>query len=507
MQKADSLKSWLVNVVSSKKFLWGVVFLFVVQGAFLAFAIDQPQSDSRDTDNYLYRTVGVVPDGNRHMAAIYHFAKRPILDGPWVQDMTADELMMGDLVRFPSYFYYYLVSFPVRVALALNFSDLAIVTMVRLIGLLFGVLALLVFSRITRRITPNKFIQNTALSMLALTGSFAFLAPAENYDVLAFLFWLLFLLASIKLVRDRDLGQVYWMAVWFFLISITKYTYIPFVVLTGLASLVYLGYEKVLTKKFIGQSFEKLRGYVSTHRIKSSLLAVLMIFSVTLFAERIAGNLIEYQSFSPKCDRVHEAQDCRRFGVYKRNVDRLASVESGEASTKDYNFFEYTLMWISRYYSTTYYYLGHQNVSDVRPALLMAGRVAALVLSIMALVVIVKGRALFSSRIEWYMLAVVGILVVGQYLYNVMLFITYSGETYGHQGRYLLPAIGLIYLLLLLVVYRFYQLIAPKYRVWVFWLLVVFSVVLIWTNSALVNLIYHAQDPAWYSQWFKWLAP
>ncbi|MFE2008975.1 hypothetical protein ACFW6U_27295, partial [Pseudomonas guariconensis] len=77
----------------------------------------------------------VVPDGNRHIGAIYYFAEQPILNGPFFDNMEPRDLWMGDLERFPSYLYYYLVSFPVRAAMGLNVSDAMIVLLIRLLGL------------------------------------------------------------------------------------------------------------------------------------------------------------------------------------------------------------------------------------------------------------------------------------------------------------------------------------------------------------------------------------
>lgn len=501
--KFEKLKTNLIKVIGSKYFFWGVIGLFLLQTLFLTVAIDQPESSTGTTENHLFRTVGIVPDGNRHMAAIYHFAKQPIEKGPWIHDMTADELMMGDLVRFPSYFYYYLLSFPVRVALAFNLSDLAIITMARLFGVLFGVLILLVFSRIVRRVTNNRAIQNLAVLMLAMTGSFVYLTPAENYDILSLLFWMLYILASIRLAMDKDFSQLYWMVVWFSLLSVTKYTYIPFMVVAAIPVIGYLLHTKSLTNKTVSNETKKLKKYISSNKIKAFLLAVLMVVSVGLFAERIGGNLIGYQSFSPKCDRVHSAEDCMRFGVYNRNINRLESVEKGETWTKEFNFFEYTSMWIMRYYATNFYYMGHYWVHNPRPAMLNAGVVVLIIAAAIAVGLSIKRRLPFTRKVEWYLLLVVAVLIAGQYAHNVMIFFTYSGETYGHQGRYLLPAIGFIYLLFLMAAYRLYGVLSKKARLWMFWVGVILAVYFIYTNSAVANFIYHAQEPVWYSELFR----
>ena len=95
---------------------------------------------------------GVVPDGNRHIAAIYYFAEQPLLHGPIIRDMDSNAMWIGDLERFPSYLYYYLLSFPVRIAMMMGAPDAVNVLLIRLIGIVFGVIVLLTLRKIVHEI-------------------------------------------------------------------------------------------------------------------------------------------------------------------------------------------------------------------------------------------------------------------------------------------------------------------------------------------------------------------
>lgn len=479
--------------------------LFVAHGVFFAVAVN-PSLQTGDT--YLDRSLGLVPDGNRHIAAIYYFAEKPIAEGPFVQEMTDQEMMMGDLVRFPSYLYYYLLSFPVRAALALGASDLTIIYLVRLIGLGFGVLALIVFRRIVREARAGPVIANVATLGLATTGVFAYFAPAENYDMLAFLLWLCFVLASMKLFMRRDATQLYWIVTIGLFLSITKYTYLPF---AGVAAIVAMwlyvrgagGWSRAWTQ-IKRQCAERIR---TTARWRQVALVTLLLVGMVLFVERIGINIVQYQSVSPNCAEVHSRESCMNFNVYKRNVERLDAVAAGEAWTKDFHLLEYTGDWLARYYPTMYYYMGHIWVYDIWSMLwVSAGFVLALVLA--AVVYLARRKqAIIQGRAEWFLCGVVGILTAGQFGYNVMLFVKYSGEMYAHQGRYLLPALGFAYVIMLLVVARAYRTLSEARRKKALYVVLAIGIFALIINGALLNFFIHANSPDWYSELGRQLVP
>ncbi len=498
----------LVAMLRSPNFFRVTLVLFLIQGTFFALAVNPSLQSTQEGSTYLDRSIGQVPDGNRHMAAIYHFAAQPLTNGPFIQDMTDAELMMGDLVRFPSYFYYYLLSFPVRAAVALDMSDLAIVYLVRFIGLGFGVLALVVFRRIVQEVRAGPVITNLATFALAITGAFAYFAPAENYDMLALLLWFCVVLASIRLYTRRDPVQLYWVVVATLFLSITKYTYVPFAGVVVLAALVfYIRDTKGMAaawkhaRKHYAEYWNKLAGW------RQAALVVLLLVGAGLFVERIGVNLVQYQSVSPNCAVVHSRESCLNFSVYNRNVNRIDAVAAGETWTKDYHAVEYTGAWLQRYYPTMYYYMGHIWVYDIWVMLWVSvGVVVALVLGAL-IYLVVKRRRILQGKVEWMLLGIVGLLTAGQYGYNAMLFIKYSGQMYGHQGRYLLPAIGFLYVIMLLIVARAYYALPAKYKKIAVVALVCTGVFAAIINGALLNFFIHATGPDWYSEFGKWLVP
>ncbi len=504
-----ALHEKIAATLRSPKFFWATLILFVLQSTFFALAVNPSLQSTRPDSTYLNRSIGLVPDGNRHIAAIYYFAQKPLDEGPFVHDMTDQELMMGDLVRFPSYLYYYLLSFPVRAALGLGMSDLAIVYLVRFIGLGFGVVALVVFRRIVHEVRAGSIIANLATFGLAMTGAFAYFAPAENYDMLALLLWLCFVLASVKLFMRRDPTQLYWMVTIGTYLSVTKYTYLPFAGVMGLAALLlYIqnrsGWRSAwrhITQRCSAQ-WRRLRWW------RRTALVVLLLVGSALFVERIGVNLVQYHAVSPNCEVVHSRESCMNFTVYNRNVNRLEAVEAGETWTKDFHLLEYTGEWLARYYPTMYYYMGHIWVYNIWPMLWVSVALVLLLVVSALVYLVVTRRAALRGQGEWYLLGLVGVLTAGQYGYNVMLFIKYSGQLYAHQGRYLLPVIGFLYVLMLLVVVRAYRALpSARSRQIALPVIIIVGVIAALINGALLNFFIHANSPDWYSELGRWLVP
>lgn len=497
-----------IAILRSSKFFWATLVLFVLQGVFFALAVNPSLQSTAVGSTYLDRSLGLVPDGNRHIAAIYHFAAQPLAQGPFIHEMSDKELMMGDLVRFPSYFYYYLLSFPVRAALAIGASDLVIVYLVRFIGLGFGVLALIVFRRIVREIRAGPVIANVATFGLAMTGAFAYFAPAENYDMLALLLWFYFVYASVKLFVRRDPTQLYWMVTVGMFLSITKYTYLPF---AGVLALVAIGlYVRNSGGASPAWSETKRRFVARWNALKTwrrVALVLVALVGLVLFVERIGVNIVQYHSVSPNCAVVHDRDSCMSFTVYNRNVTRLEAVEAGETWTRDFHFFEYTGEWLARYYPTLYYYMGHIWVYYVWPVLWVSGGVMLALLLVALGYLLVRKRRVIQGQAEWYILGLVGLITAGQYSYNAMLFIKYSGQMYGHQGRYLLPALGFMYVLVLLVLARAYRSLPTKHRRVAFIILFALGLTIAIINGAFLNFFIHADSPQWYSEIGRWLVP
>lgn len=499
----DSLK----RTLKSPKFVWAIVGLFLLQGTFFALAVE-PSYPEHHQNGHITRGGGVVPDGNRHMGAIYYFAERPALTAPFINDQADRDLWMGDLERFPSYFYYYLLSFPVRASMALGAPDWVNILIVRFVGLLIGVLALWVFYRITRELKAGYVVSNLSALALAITGSFAYLSPAENYDILALAVFFLFVLSAIRLFARNDTTQAYWMAVWFLVGSITKYTYLPFMGVVGLMSLVI--YLQTNGGWWLGWQvfFHQVKSRaVSLNKFLVGVYLIILVAAGGLFTERIVGNLVNYQSFNPSCVKIHSHEACMSFGVYQRNYNRATALEQGTAKTRyQYNPATYTPMWLNKYYTSMYAYVGHIWIGEFWRWMYVGLASLTIALIGMYSYLKVKRQTILENYQQKLVAATAGVFVVAQYLFNVRTYVNFEGMTYAHQGRYLLPAIGFLYVIIILVATKFIRTIPKSWRTVAVVVLTIVAVLVLVTNSALSVWFMHADHAGWYSQPFKFLA-
>lgn len=484
------------RVTRSRKFFVVTLVLFALQGAFLSVAVN-PSLQVSETP--LDRSGGVVPDGNRHIATIYYFAQQPLQDGPFIHDMSDSDLMLGDLERFPSYLYYYVMSIFTRLGLAIGLSDYGIVMMIRFIGLAMGLLVLVVFRKIVLVSGAGRAVANLATLGVATTGAFAYLAPAENYDVMALLFWMLFLLSSVRLFVNKDATQLYWMSLWFFVGSVTKYTYFPFM---GLAGLIAVGvYIHNVGAKTIWKDVrdEYKRKFKKTAKWRLVVLGIVMLVAATLFVERIGTNLVQYQSVSPGCAVVHSDESCRNYSIYERNVTRAEQVKAGTTWTDDYHFVDYTAKWLARYYVSMYIYFGHVWVYDISKLLIVSvAMVVVMVVSALVHIIYKRPKSPLTTAMK-YILVMTAVVILAQYIFNTRTYLWSGGEMYAHQGRYLLSIIGFVYVALLIVCRTACETVPPKAQQYVFGVVLAVGIFALLANSALLNLFIHASSPDWYS--------
>lgn len=500
------------SVISSPTAYRWIIALFVLQAVFSAVVIAPSTPKDGIGGKYVERNEnGVVPDGHRHLGAIYYYAERPILAGPVIRDMSDDDMWMGDLVRFPSYLYYYALSFPVRAAMALGATDGAIILLVRLIGIGMGLVTLLTFRRITQLVASSLAVQNLSLLALALTGSFVWLSAAENYDIPALMLWFAFLYGSMSLFIKKDARYVYWMALWFLLLAITKYTYIPFAGVFGLIALwLYAKNNQALRLKSFSRTLTNdIKTWLTKLRTWQIIIGiVVLVMSVGLFSERIIGNLAAYQSFNPSCKEIHSHEACMKFGVYARNYNQKQRLASGTVDPIEYvPVVGYPAYWVLRYFDSMYVYMGHIYIPHYSFLIELAGIFAAIIGVLMLIFAKIKHIRIVKGQPEFYMLAVVVGLIGAQFLFNLNTILNYGGQTYAHQGRYLLSVVGFAYLLYFIILKRVYsRQSAPRRRVtlWVGVLVALYTIVL---ASAIPSFLIHATHEAWYSPLAQQILP
>ena len=496
--KLTAISQEIPAVVGSRRFWLFVVGLFIAQAVLFAFLVPTSQQKIR-ADGYVTRTAGVVPDGHRHIGAMYYYAEQPLLTGPFISDMDERDLWMGDLVRFPSYLYQYLMSFPVRVLSAVGLSDQTIVMTIRLLGVLIGLAALVVFRKIALEVKAGRVVANLAALSLALTGSFVYLSPAENYDIMALALFFGFLLASIRLFTRNNWLYLYWMLVIFLFLGITKYTYIPFAGLVGLAA-VALAIRQQGWREARQYAVKQWRGATQTiNRWKLIGLVILALVGGGLFVERIGVNLATYRSFNPNCKIIHSHQGCMRFGVYARNYNRSLEVDAEPAGAFKFQPLDYASQWIARYFSSMYMYLGHIWIYDVTRLYSIVSAASLLVVLLATSYAKLRRVKLLPDKGQKLLLATAVLTIVAQIGFNLNTVLNYHGSLYAHQGRYLMAAAGLLYIVILLVLARSLGALPAARQPQARLALAVFGGLVLLAMSPLLSYWLHAWSADWYS--------
>lgn len=414
-----------------------MLVLFALQGVFYA-----------STSTY-----GLPPDEKFHFESIQYYANKPITDGPFIDNQPPGTINDVNVIEDSAkYFYHYLLSFPARLMNGLSIAYDSQIMVFRLFSLVFSLATLLVFKRILDELSNNKILKNLSVAALTLSGIFVYLAGAINYDNLANLLFLAFILNIILLAKRPRPGQFIWGAVFGLATVITKYTFLPEVAIGILVA------TFIIIKKY-GTDLSKYKGgFTETYSIHRAMMILgligLIIFSL-LFVERIGGNIVRYGQVSPTCEKIFTTEQCyKNFAIYRRGQDKRVEFQQagGIESSTDFNMFTQTGAWINKMYEGIYYYFGQHRIGSYS----FSGYIA-FILALGFIATLFLSRKKVNLRRE-HTLVIVLVLVYITLLYLMNLkTILATGGRDAYQGRYLLPVLGFIYFFAGLVIYATYQ--------------------------------------------------
>lgn len=244
------------------------------------------------------------------------------------------------------------------------------------------------------------------------------------------------------------------------MLSITKYAYIPFAGVFGIVALgLYAKNKKAMDiRRLLHDITVDIKAMMKKAGKWQAIAGiVVLLIGAGLLLERIVGNLVTYRSFNPSCAVLHTHEACMQFGVYARNYNQKQRLAAGTTKPIEYvPVVGYPAYWIKRYFDSMYVYMGHIYIPKYSILVEIGGIMAAIIGIVLLVMARVKKIRLFRTTAEWYVFGIVTLLTVAQFLFNVKTALNYGGQTYAHQGRYLLPVVGFAYLLYLIVLLRVY---------------------------------------------------
>lgn len=306
----------IFNAFKSRKFFYVVIGLLIIQAAWIALTAQYPMAFDES----------------------YHFGIIQIYAHQWTPFITATTQSTGgygDLTRYDSYLYHYLMSFPYRLIASFIHQQAAQIIILRFlnIGLFVGGLAL--FRRLLRQVHISEGLNNFSLLVLVLIPVVPFLAATINYDNLVFL--LVPLLASLALtcsnaiIKDKKIPSTSFLLLLIVggLASLVKYALAP----VFAATLLYLLIIFIRTPSKSALLATLTRSFLSLKHSLQVILVVGLIVSGGLFIERYGVNLVQYHSFEPDCSDIQDLSSCLKYGPWGRNYQMAANVKANNPAS------------------------------------------------------------------------------------------------------------------------------------------------------------------------------
>lgn len=290
--------------IASKYFIYLTLALFIFNGIFFSIAIKE----------------FTPSDENYHYLVIRHYAEEENrFTGPGIKNQEiATERALGDLERKPGVLYHYLMSFIYGPTQEITDDPYIQTVLLRTINVFLGLLCLILFLKIGRLVSSDNVAINLSLLFLSTTGMIVWTTAAITYDILAILFFFIFVYSMLQiLVQKKYQFFMYGLAAaW--ATFLTKETFAPILFLTGTTVLV-LAARKDTAKNIIAQ----LKNYFreTSYVILVPIILVLTVLTLWIAAIPVT-NIVRYGTPNPSCDKVYSLQECLKNGIFKRDYNQ-----------------------------------------------------------------------------------------------------------------------------------------------------------------------------------------
>lgn len=418
----------LSRAIATRAFAIVTVAVFVLQSGWLAIV-------SRSS----------IYDEAYHLKIIQYFATKST---PFAHQPATLE-GVGDVSRYGSYLYHYLLSWPYRWLAGAGAGNFSTWIALRLITVLISAAALVVVRQVLLELGASCGQANISMAVTSLTPLLVVLAGVVNYDNLLFLMVAVFLLYAVRLCKTDhfDPGS------WFGLLaaggfaSVTKYVFLPILAVVG----VWVAVRQIIA--FHGSWLASTRDYFGRTaaragvRVRRVAVAVLAAGGIAVFVERYVVNIFVYGSPNPGCQRVQSLAVCSTYAPWERN-EQLEKTYSAVPMTAGRAISFLTHQWWPQM-SENLTYFGVVRANGTLAATYGPSILGQIVLWGVPLVVglVVVGFPLIRKAPGVTMiLAGCGGYVAALFVRNLSDFL-HTGSPMGIQGRYLLVvlpyAIGL----------------------------------------------------------------
>jgi hypothetical protein len=381
-----------------------------------------------------------IYDEPYHLAAIKAFSTRWT---PFVHQSAGDG-PLGDIERYGSYLYHYLLSFPYRAAEGLGLSNGVTIVTLRMFSVVAVSGALVYAWRLFRELGAGPVTANVALALVIMMPLMVFLAGTLNYDNLLALLSAAFFYYGLKLYKADRFDVRLWLKVLLVgcFAAVTKYTFLALAPVVVVALLIR---QLPMLRSGLRPSVEEFF-IVRGRRVIAAraFLALGVLLASGLVVERYGLNLLHYGTPLPSCLRIHPAAICAMDAPVARNTTLDLAYKDVPPSL-----------------SGAVAYLSHQWIPLMLRYLTLIGTVGADGALRTSL-----GPHIFGALLTWSVPVMVGLAVLATTvrrrvpgsrmllgagaLYTLALFAqnyrdyTKLGQPAGVQGRYLLVVLPIV---------------------------------------------------------------
>ncbi|WIE73715.1 hypothetical protein [Curtobacterium sp. MCJR17_020] len=481
---------WRANRVLSSPIAFVVVLVAFLLVSFLfAVTIHVPAS--------------AAPDERRHIGNILLYAARPWTDGPFLHDVKASTLWLGEVTRFPAYLYYYLMSFPAKGAQALGLDYEHTVMVLRSIDVLAAGAGLVALRAMFRNAGVPSAIGLLAIIATAFTGRYAWQAATISYDAPSMAAFFLFAAVAVKVARDGGLRTLAWLVVTAMLALMLKYSQAPLILAGAFFAILF---------RYRVDGFSWLRNpvrrAVAGFRSRPGRSIVLVVVGAALLAlvlERFGVNLLVYRALNPDCAEIHSRAACMNFGIFRRNYNAVRAHDLAvvNGTLEPFHPLAFLWMWITTYFRSLFFFWGPSLAWRPNLGVVVFGAAASL--AAVAIAVTQLRRVLRSASMCW--LATVPIAyTVAVLCFNAATAVNLR-QDFAFSGRYLLPVMPMIVAVILLAVSSWLRGLRGRGATIAWVATIAVGVVLFAFYNPISAFFPYADSAAWYSSWARAVLP
>lgn len=459
----------LVTFLGSRTFFALTLVLFIFSALWLAVSARYPMAF----------------DENYHLGLIKLHA---LQWNPIFTHQPAGVAEYGALTRDPSYIYHYLISFPYRLFTHLKMNDIQIILALRFINVALFSASLILFRKILLKTRASPAIIHCALFFFILAPVVPFLAATINYDNLQnlLLAWSLLLLLRFReaaLKKKFDITAFVGVCSIGLLGSLVKFTFLPF--LTAFA--VYFLYVLFRNRRGAAKAVQKSWRAMSTP--KKIIVSVIFLFSVGLFVNTYAVNLVKYHNPVPQCGQVLDYQRCSAYSPWYRNY--LSAISSKKVNP---NPFLYSGQWIGGMFDRLFFVInGKAPVDNYQNFLAPIMASAAILLGVFGIILTCRyGKKILQADPVLSLLLFVSLIYVASVWGRNYHDYLHLKQGVAINGRYLIPILPFVYILVT-EAYQQYLIGQAKAKAMLFSI----SLLLMLQGGSITSFIYYSSD-SWY---------